>query len=47
MPREQVLEALQVALVGAGSVAVPLLRRAVGFMEQLPGLAVAEDGLQP
>lgn len=39
MPREQVLETLQVALVGAGSVAVPLLRRAIAFMDQLPGLA--------
>ena len=37
--RVQVLEALQVALVGAGSVAVPLLRRAATFMAGLPGLA--------
>ncbi len=37
--RAQVLEALQVALVGAGSVAVPLLRRATVFMSELPGLA--------
>jgi AhpD family alkylhydroperoxidase len=37
--RAQVLEALQVALVGAGSVTVPLLRRATAFLDQLPGLA--------
>jgi AhpD family alkylhydroperoxidase len=37
--REQVLEALHIAMVGAGSVTVPLLRRAVIFMDQLPGLA--------
>lgn len=37
--RDQVLEAMQVALVGAGSVAVPLLRKAVAFMDQLPGFA--------
>lgn len=37
--RAQVLEALQIALVGAGSVAVPLLRRAATFMSGLPGLA--------
>ncbi|GAA4049728.1 carboxymuconolactone decarboxylase family protein [Nonomuraea soli] len=37
--REQVLEALQVALVGGGSVAIPLLRRAVSYMEDLPTLA--------
>jgi AhpD family alkylhydroperoxidase len=36
---EQVLEALQIALVGGGSVAVPLLRRAMAFMAQLPNLA--------
>ncbi|MGW0483607.1 carboxymuconolactone decarboxylase family protein [Nonomuraea sp. NPDC003214] len=36
--REQVLEALQIALVGGGSVTIPLLRRAVSFMEQLPTL---------
>lgn len=47
MPREQVLETLQVALVGAGSVAVPLLRRAIAFMDQLPGLAaLRSDGQQ-
>lgn len=34
--REQVLEALQIALVGGGSVTIPLLRRAVSFMENLP-----------
>ncbi|WP_219602118.1 carboxymuconolactone decarboxylase family protein [Nonomuraea indica] len=34
--REQVLEALQIALVGGGSVTIPLLRRAVSFMEGLP-----------
>jgi AhpD family alkylhydroperoxidase len=37
--REQVLEALQIAMVGAGSVTVPLLRRAILFMDQLAGLA--------
>jgi AhpD family alkylhydroperoxidase len=37
--RRQVLESLQLAMVGAGSVTVPLLRRAVTFMEELPGLA--------
>lgn len=37
--RAQVLEALQVALVGAGSVTVPLLRRATAFLDQLPGMA--------
>ena len=36
--RAQVLEALQVALVGAGSVTVPLLRRATAFLDQLPGM---------
>ncbi|MFI7132671.1 carboxymuconolactone decarboxylase family protein [Nonomuraea sp. NPDC050153] len=36
--RGQVIEALQIALVGAGSVTVPLLRRAVSFMSQLPRL---------
>lgn len=36
--RAQVLETLQVAAVGAGSVTVPLLRRAVGFMAELPHL---------
>ena len=41
LPREQVLETLQVALVGTGSVAVPLLRRVVAFMDQLPGLAAS------
>ncbi len=40
--RAQVLEALQVSLVGAGSVVVPLLRRAEVFMSQLPGLAERE-----
>jgi AhpD family alkylhydroperoxidase len=40
--RAQVLEALQVSLVGAGSVVVPLLRRAAAFMSQLPGLAERE-----
>jgi AhpD family alkylhydroperoxidase len=34
--RERVLEALQVALVGGGSVTVPLLRRAAAFIAQLP-----------
>lgn len=41
--REQVLETLQVALVGAGSVAVPLLRRATAFLSQLPGLAGCDE----
>jgi AhpD family alkylhydroperoxidase len=49
--RVQVLEALQVALVGSGSVAVPLLRRAATFMSGLPGLAgegvTSEDALSP
>ncbi|MFF6983700.1 carboxymuconolactone decarboxylase family protein [Streptomyces sp. NPDC008343] len=36
--RDQVMEALQIALVGAGSVTVPLLRRAVTFMSKLPHL---------
>ncbi|WP_149182115.1 carboxymuconolactone decarboxylase family protein [Streptomyces sp. TRM49041] len=40
--RDQVLEALQIALVGAGSVTVPLLRRAVTFMEKLPNLGATE-----
>ena|SRR3712207_4486867 len=40
--RDEVLEALQLALVGAGSVAVPLLRRAAAFMSELPGLAGQE-----
>ncbi|MEV0585521.1 carboxymuconolactone decarboxylase family protein [Nonomuraea sp. NPDC050310] len=37
--RDQVLEALHLAMVGSGSVTVPLLRRAIAFMDQLPGLA--------
>lgn len=41
--REQVLEALQVALVGSGSVAVPLLRRAATFMSYLPGFAGPDE----
>ncbi|MEV0995852.1 carboxymuconolactone decarboxylase family protein [Nonomuraea sp. NPDC050202] len=36
--RDQVLEALQIALVGGGSVTIPLLRRAVSYMEKLPDL---------
>ncbi|UNZ21256.1 carboxymuconolactone decarboxylase family protein [Streptomyces sp. 891-h] len=40
--RNQVLEALQIALAGAGSVTVPLLRRAVTFMEKLPNLGEGE-----
>ncbi|WP_379498373.1 carboxymuconolactone decarboxylase family protein [Nonomuraea thailandensis] len=36
--RDQVLEALQIALVGGGSVTIPLLRRAVSYMEKLPNL---------
>lgn len=49
LTRQQVLEALQVALVGCGSVAVPMLRRALAFLAQLPGLAVepGPSGEQP
>ncbi|NRQ36997.1 carboxymuconolactone decarboxylase family protein [Nonomuraea sp. NN258] len=32
--RDQVIEALQIALVGGGSVTIPLLRRAVSYMEK-------------
>lgn len=37
--RNQVLEALQIALVEGGSVTIPLLHRAVSFMEELRPLA--------
>ena len=40
--RDQVLETLQITLVGAGSVTVPLLRKAVTFMSKLPRLGRAD-----
>jgi AhpD family alkylhydroperoxidase len=41
--RDQVLETLQITLVGAGSVTVPLLRKAVTFMSKLPRLGKPID----
>ncbi|MEV0195364.1 carboxymuconolactone decarboxylase family protein [Nonomuraea sp. NPDC050691] len=39
--RDEVLETLQIALVAGGSVTVPLLRRAMSFMSQLPRLGAS------
>ncbi|MEV0151122.1 MULTISPECIES: carboxymuconolactone decarboxylase family protein [unclassified Nonomuraea] len=39
--RDEVLETLQIALVGGGSVTVPLLRRAMSFMSRLPRLGAS------
>jgi AhpD family alkylhydroperoxidase len=38
--RDQVLETMHLALVAGGSVTVPLLRKAVAFMAELPRLKV-------
>lgn len=45
--REQVLEALQVALVDAGSVTVPLLRRAGALLSQLHGYHLPDQTAPP